>query len=229
MEIQAVKVQRLYLQVAQQLRDAIASGAFEVGERLPSERDLAARFSVSRPTIREAMIALEIAGFVDVRSGSGVYVQERNGSLVDLSETQGPGPFEILDARKVVEGETAALAALHSSVAQRKDLQSMVNDMAEENRRDDVTEQADEKFHRLIAQAAGNSALMAMVEWLWQLRNNSEISERFQQRVRREGIRPVVADHQAIIDAIAAGDADRARAAMENHLQRVKAQLLEAL
>ena len=72
--IQAIKVQRLYLQVAQQLQQLIASGEFEVGRRLPAERDLASQFGVSRPTIREAMIALEIAGLVEVRSGSGVYV-----------------------------------------------------------------------------------------------------------------------------------------------------------
>ncbi|MDX1736553.1 MAG: GntR family transcriptional regulator, partial [Halioglobus sp.] len=79
MEIQAVKVQRLYLQVAQQLQQHIDAGAFAVGQRLPSERDLANQFGVSRPTIREAMIALEIAGLVEVRSGSGVYVRARSG------------------------------------------------------------------------------------------------------------------------------------------------------
>lgn len=229
MDIQTVKVQRLYLQVAHQLRDLITSGAFDVGARLPSERDLAARFGVSRPTIREAMIALEIAGLVDVRSGSGVYVMERSETLIDLSESQGPGPFEILDARKIIEGETAALAAQHGNTAQFSALQTMIDEMAEENRRDDVTERADEKFHLLIAEAAGNSALAAMVAWLWRLRNDSEISEHFQRRVRREGIRPVVSDHQVIIDAIVARDPVGARAAMERHLQRVTDFLLETL
>ncbi|NND68603.1 MAG: FadR family transcriptional regulator, partial [Halioglobus sp.] len=105
MEIRAIKVQRLYLQVAEQLRALIDSGCFAVGERLPSERDLAQRFEVSRPTIREAMIALEIAGLVEVRSGSGVYVKARGGPT-SLAETADPGPFEILEARKLIEGET---------------------------------------------------------------------------------------------------------------------------
>lgn len=229
MEIQAVKVQRLYLQVAQQLNDLIAAGSFEVGQRLPSERDLAQRFEVSRPTIREAMIALEIAGLVEVRSGSGVYVREPGAPPTGLSDSQGPGPFEILDARNLVEGECCALAAERASEQQLRRLSDIVDDMAEENRREDVSEEADQKFHCLIAEASGNSALAGMVTWLWQLRNDSDISAHFQQRVRREGIRPVVEDHRAIIDALARRDGPAARQAMENHLQRVVDHLMEVL
>ena len=99
MQIQAIKVQRLYLQVAQQLQDLVSAGKFAVGTRLPAERDLAAQFGVSRPTIREAMIALEIAGLVEVRSGSGVYVQAVNVKPSKLNMGEAPGPFEILEAR----------------------------------------------------------------------------------------------------------------------------------
>jgi len=101
--IQAIKVQRLYLQVASQLQDLIDTGAFAPGTRLPSERDLAGQFGVSRPTIREAMIALEIAGLVDVRSGSGVYVSDPPASPTLLADSEYPGPFEILQARKLIE------------------------------------------------------------------------------------------------------------------------------
>ena len=73
MKVEAVKVRRLYLEVAGQIETLIRSGEIKPGERLPSERDLAASFEVSRPTIREAMIALEIAGLVEIRTGSGIY------------------------------------------------------------------------------------------------------------------------------------------------------------
>lgn len=229
MEIRAIKVQRLYLQVAQQLRELIARGTFAAGSRLPSERDLAGQFGVSRPTIREAMIALEIAGLVEVRSGSGVYVLEQGESPASVVGDEGPGPFEILEARKLIEGETCALAAERISDAQLESLQLLLDEMAEENRRETITEQADEKFHCLIAEAAGNSALSAAISWLWRLRNESEISTYFHQRMREEGDRPLLEDHQAILDALRRRDAAASRAAMTRHLQRVIEHLLEVM
>lgn len=228
MEIQAIKVQRLYLQIAEQLQKLIGAGTFRQGSRLPSERELASRFGVSRPSIREAMIVLEVAGLVEVRSGSGVYVLDPAGSPGKLADTQEPGPFEILEARKLIEGETCALAAQRISDAQLHQLQDLLDEMARENTKEAITEQADEKFHCLIAEAAGNSALTATITWLWQLRNESEISTHFHRRVREEGGRPILADHQDILDALCARDPEASRAAMTSHLQRVIEHLLEA-
>jgi GntR family transcriptional repressor for pyruvate dehydrogenase complex len=198
---------------------------FETGQRLPSERDLATQFGVSRPTIREAMIALEIAGQVEVRSGSGVYVLNAAARPGPLGND--PGPFEILEARRLIEGETCALAAQRISAGQLQQLQGLLDDMEHENQREDATEQADERFHRLIAEAAGNSALSATIGWLWQLRNESEISTHFHQRVREEGSRPIIADHRDILGALEKHDPHEARSAMDRHLQRVIDQLLE--
>src|SRR5690606_26985718 len=104
---------RLYRQIAEQIRLRIADASFPAGSRLPAERDLAHHFSVSRTSVREALIALEIAGFVEVRGGSGIYVSNPLPFLRPLFESAdaGPGPFELLHARWVVEGEVAALAA----------------------------------------------------------------------------------------------------------------------
>jgi GntR family transcriptional repressor for pyruvate dehydrogenase complex len=229
MQLQTIKVQRLYLQVAQRLQHLIAEEGFEPGSRLPSERDLAERFGVSRPTIREAIIALEIARQVEVRTGSGVYVLEAPGTPDPLSDTHGPGPFEILQARMLIEAETCALAASRITGAQLARLQELLEEMAEENRKEDITETADEKFHCLIAEAAGNSALTATVKWLWQLRNESGISSHFQGRVREKGKRPVLAEHEAILDALRTRDAQASRAAMCRHLQSVSEHLMEVM
>lgn len=229
MTIQAIKVQRLYVLVAQQLQDLILAGTFPADTRLPSERTLAAQFGVSRPTIREAMIAMELAGLVDIRSGSGVYVTKQVAQPEKIADTQGPGPFEILEARKLIEGETCALAAARISEAQLQRLQELLDDMRAENLQEAVTEQADEKFHCLIAEAAGNSALSATIAWLWRLRNESLISTYFHERVRKEGNRPIVADHQAIVDALRKRDPRASREAMARHLQRVTDHLLEIL
>lgn len=80
MPLQTVEPKRLYRQIAEQLRSLIAGGEFQAGSRLPAERDLARQLGVSRPSVREALIALEVEGWVEVRTGSGVYVLARNGA-----------------------------------------------------------------------------------------------------------------------------------------------------
>ncbi|MCX2973062.1 FadR family transcriptional regulator [Halieaceae bacterium IMCC8485] len=225
--IQAVKVRRLYLQVAEQLQQLIDNGSFSVGSRLPAERDLAGQFAVSRPTIREAMIALEIAGLVEVRSGSGVYVLDRATSA-QLPQTQAPGPFEILEARKLIESETCALAARHINAQQLTELKSLLSAMEGQEQSVEEAEVIDEQFHCTIAEASGNGALSVTVEWLWRLRNESEISTRFHQRIREEGSRPIVSDHQRIFAALESSDPAAASQAMSDHLQRVIDSLLDS-
>ncbi len=105
-----MKEPRLYQQVAEKLLELIETGNYTVGKRLPAERELASMFGVSRPTIREAVIALEIENFVEVRTGSGVYVLEKQRDNSGMSEKD-IGPFELTEARALFEGETAALAA----------------------------------------------------------------------------------------------------------------------
>ncbi len=224
--IQAVKVRRLYLQVAEQLQQLIDNGSFSVGSRLPAERELAGQFAVSRPTIREAMIALEIAGLVEVRSGSGVYVLGRANSA-QLPQSQAPGPFEILEARKIIESETCALAAQRINAQQLAELQTLVSQMEREKQSVEEAEAIDRQFHCFIADASGNGALSVTVEWLWKLRNESEISTRFHRRVRAEGSRPIVSDHQRIVSALESADPAAASKAMSDHLQRVIDSLLD--
>ncbi len=225
--IQAIKVQRLYLQVAEQLRRLISDGTFSAGSRLPAERELASQFGVSRPTIREAMIALEISGLVEVRSGSGVYVLEQGDKAAPLEDSEAPGPFEILEARRLIESEACALAAARIDAAQLEALQRSLETMRQDDLPVEQAEAADQRFHCLIAEASGNSALSATVAWLWRLRNESEISTRFHHRVRSEGSRPILEDHQRILQSLRDGDAGAARAAMAGHLQRVIDNLLE--
>ncbi|MEO9102099.1 MAG: GntR family transcriptional regulator, partial [Burkholderiaceae bacterium] len=111
MPIQIVEPQRLYRQIAAQLSALIANGEYDAGARLPAERDLAKQFGVSRPSIREALIALEVEGWVEVRTGSGVYVMQRlqpdEAAFGDMQWD----PLELIRARRVVESEVAALAA----------------------------------------------------------------------------------------------------------------------
>lgn len=167
MKIEAVKVQRLYLQVTNQLSEQIANGALTEGQRLPSERDLASRFGISRPTIREAMIAPEVAGLVEVRSGSGVYVQPRSQeSRPTLLQDNSPGPIEILEARLHFEAEAAAMAAERILPDELHQLQQLPRAMMRENVDNPGNEEADRAFHLLIAQASRNSAVQSTISWL---------------------------------------------------------------
>src|SRR5690606_34400365 len=110
MKLQAVSNRKLYLQIADQIREQISAGAVAPGKQLPSERELAASLGVSRPTLREALIALEVAGLVEVRVGVGAFVRGPQAQGEDLPE-QGHSPLEIMAVRRMIEPEAAALAA----------------------------------------------------------------------------------------------------------------------
>ncbi len=129
MPIQTIESQRLYRQIAEQLSALITSGEFAIGQRLPSERELAASLGVSRPSVREALIALEIAGRVEVRVGAGIYVAAPHPIAVSDPDTEGQGPFELLRARWVIEGEVAALAARLATPEDLLAIRSAVEEM----------------------------------------------------------------------------------------------------
>src|SRR4051812_33766107 len=131
MPIQTIGSDRLYRKIARQLSELIAAGEFKNGQRLPSERELAEQLGVSRPSVREALIALEIEGKVEVRVGSGVFVTEGKPHRLAIASTvpQGEGPFELLQARITVEGEVAALAAANPTEAEIADIEAAVDEL----------------------------------------------------------------------------------------------------
>ncbi len=229
MRIEAVKVRRLYLDVANQIERLIKDGEIAPGERLPSERDLAVSFEVSRPTIREAMIALEIAGLIEIRTGSGIYALSPSPEVGREIMDDVPGPFEVLEARLIIEAETASLAAARISKEQIKTLEEALAIMDTESSSEKEKEQADQLFHCTIAAATKNSALLSSVKWLWDLRNRSEISATFHQRVRDLGIHPSVEEHRRILTAIKNNDPVRAKSAMQAHISNAIDQDVSAL
>ncbi|WP_043319631.1 FadR/GntR family transcriptional regulator [Microbulbifer sp. HZ11] len=218
---------RLYQQVAEKLAAAIAAGDYPAGTRLPAERKLAERFEVSRPTVREAIIALELAGCVEVKGGSGVYVTDTEASAFSAGESD-IGAFEILQARMMFEGEAAGLAAREMTDEEVQQLESILEEMVAENATESSAEVADEKFHLHIAQCTHNDAVVSVCEHLWKLRNSSSVSARILEKVRQAGSKPRIEEHRRILEAIKSRDPDGARNAMRDHLQRVVQQLLDA-
>src|ERR1700682_6560915 len=98
MPLQAVDNRRLYRQIADQMAALIEKGEYGPAQRLPPERDLAKQLGVSRPSVREALIALEVEGYVEVRVGSGVYVLGPRPTARAEPLPAGSGPFELLHA-----------------------------------------------------------------------------------------------------------------------------------
>lgn len=218
-----IKTDRLYLKVAEQLNTLIDNGSIEPGQRLPSERDLAEQLGVSRPTIREAMIALELSGVIEIRTGSGIYVNPTPQKLAPELIDKGVGPFEILEIRYIVEAEACAFAATRISDEQIIELRRVLKEMEEEEKQPDASEKADQKFHSIIAQASQNSAIASVVEWLWNLRNESQLSTAFLQRIRQEGVHPSISEHSDILRALERRNPDMARAAMQKHIENATA------
>jgi DNA-binding FadR family transcriptional regulator len=215
---------RLYARIAAEIRQTL-EGRFAVGDRLPSERDLAQQYGVSRPTIREAIIALEVDGLVEVRTNSGVYVtalQPQGGAPTEADV----GPFELLEARRIFEAEICALAAKLIDEEQIARLRELVADMES----DDLlrAEAADREFHLEIARATQNSAMENTVSMLWDARERSRQYALLTEKARTAGVAPRVSEHRRIVKALASGNADAARDAMRDHLGRVIAHLLEA-
>jgi len=219
---------RLYERVARDLSGKIAAGQYVVGNRLPSERDLAQAYAVSRPTIREAIIALELDGLVEVRLGSGVYVTAslpRGGEAGEMDV----GPFELLEARRAIEGEACALAAVLMSDEQLEELQGLVAEMQAQNARDVVmSEDADRRFHMLIARSSRNSAMVAAVQMLWDARARSPQTQLLSAKAHAAGVTPRIDEHAEILAALRKRSPGLARRAMRDHLTRVLDSLLAA-
>jgi DNA-binding FadR family transcriptional regulator len=221
MPIQSVEPQRLYQQIAGQLRALIGSGEFAIGSRLPAERDLARQLGVSRPSVREALIALEVEGWVEVRTGSGVYVLDRAGRSrgTEVAATEW-GPLELIRARRVVEGEIAALAA---SQARRKHLDAMREAIAAMQRDADrgvAPLEGDRAFHSALVEACGNAVLIDTVQHFWDSRRGPLFERLGGYFETLTSWRAAIAEHEAIVDAIRAHDAPAARAAMHAHMDK---------
>ena len=225
MPIQPLEPKRLYRQIAEQLRALMESGEFAIGQRLPAERDLAVQLGVSRPSVREALIAMEVEGWVEVRGGSGVYVLQNKAPLkVDTASTYDDwGPLELIMARGLIEGEVAALAAQHASKVQTSHMADALNQMklALKEGKDPLV--GDELFHQAIAGACGNEVLRDTVSRYWQARRSPlylRLADYFE---RPASWRVVLAEHSAVLKAIKNRSPKAAREAMQSHMTKALA------
>lgn len=215
----ALEPRRLYRQVADQIRVLIETGELIVGERLPAERELAERFGVSRPTVREALIVLEVEGLIQIRMGSGVYIARKPaaGPAV-LPADDSDGPFEILQARCIVESAIAEEAARRSSPAGIARLDEILERMERSLNDPARALTADRAFHTAIAGIIGNGALHHFMGLLSDKRMSPYFEKLASYFEGPHTWKLALEEHRVIRDAIAAGDPAAAREAMRRHL-----------
>jgi GntR family transcriptional repressor for pyruvate dehydrogenase complex len=219
-QFKPVESRRLYQQIADQIRELITRGGFEAGTRLPPERDLAQQLGVSRPSLREALIALDVEGRVEVRSGSGVFVSDSRAEPAPRkTEAIGESPSQLMEARSVIEGEIAVLACARVTEEHlarlRKVLKGMEAEIGQRRARVDL----DREFHLTLAEMTGNSVLARLVGELFDERHSpisAKISSRFEStRTWKAALK----EHEAILRAIEERDPIAAQAAMRAHLK----------
>jgi DNA-binding FadR family transcriptional regulator len=224
MPLQAIEPQRLYRQIAEQLRGLMSTGEFGVGSRLPAERDLAIQLGVSRPSVREALIALEVEGTIEVRTGSGIYVKQaplqRAASAAGSEPLMEWGPLEVMSARLVVEAEVAALAAQHAGKGHIKAMRQALQDMRDQARAGQAPKDGDEAFHEAIAKACGNGVLLDVVQRFWQARGGRLFERLGAYFENPASWQSAIAEHEQVLLAIEAGDATAAKRAMQKHLRQ---------
>ena len=213
---------RLSDQVAQQLAAEIAAGRLGAGEKLPPESRLVEQFEVSRTVIREAVSRLKSLGLVDSRQGSGVYVTASPPYAplnFDSRHTESrEAVVQMAEVRRALEAEAAGLAAQRRSAADVKRLKQTVLalERAVKGGGDGVEE--DLQFHQAIAAAAHNPFLIGTLDYLAQFMRGAIGVTRANEARRADFAAQVREEHAAVVSAIEAGDAAKARAAASRHL-----------
>ena len=218
-----------YQKIADQLREFIFQGDFKPGARLPPERDLTQLLGVSRPSLREALIALEIEGGVEIRMGSGVYVRALTRGSENPAATLGESPSELMQARALIEGESIILACMHGKKSDYRYLQDCIDAMRASIADGLPPLEDDRKFHHRLARMSGNGALVRIITALFDERHNPISAHLSKHSENASTWDAAVIEHEAILRAVASKDVLGAQTSMREHLRRSESRWLQAL
>jgi len=226
MALRVVRRQGVHEGIVSQIRQLLTGGHFKPGDQLPSERELSEKLRVSRPSVREAIRALESLGLVEIRIGAGTYVASPAhtllSSLASVTLQQRDVLLDIFEARKTIEPEIAAFAARRAGAEEIERMEEILSEQARQIAAGDTGVEADTAFHALLAQAAKNKVFLklneAIVDSLYETRERSLTI----------GGRPArsLQGHREILGAIRARNASRARTAMLAHLRAIEENVL---
>ncbi len=209
---------RLYHQIADQLRELIRQGHYVIGSRLPPERELAIQLGVSRPSVREALIALEISGCVEVRMGAGIYVRGTGDADAETTAGLGESPLELMQARVVLEGGLMPQACARATPKGLAAVREALDDMRQAMLAGRPALDADRRFHLAIAALAGNSVVERLVGELFNGRYSPMSLQLSALADTHQNWEEALTEHERILHALEAHDPLAAQAAMRVHL-----------
>ncbi len=235
MPFSAIEPEKVSAAVRRQMEMLILQGVLRPGERLPSERDLALRLDVSRPTVREALADLESRGLIVIRPGGGAFIAEVlgnafSGPLIELFATQDVALFDYIEFRRDLEGVAAARAAERATKADRETISALFARMVQAHDRRNPADEAalDADFHMAIVEAAHNVVMLHMARSLYELLRRGVFYNRSLTYAEQDSRNKLLSQHRAIHDAVIAGDPDAARLAVEQHMDFIKIHLAAA-
>ena len=226
-----VKTKKVYMKIVEQVRDLIEEGRLKPGDKLPPEQVLAEKFGTSRPSVREALSALEILGITESRGGKGNFIKDTPRSpfyeqeVMELEKEE--SPFEMLEARKAVESEIAELAAKKATQEDIDAIAESLNKMKEAANNIPRIMELDGEFHMNIARAAHNNLLFSMMAYLSNL-----LKEKLWVNMKEKTWnlpsypQKYLKEHTEIFNAIKNKDSKNARKQVYHHLAGVKKDLL---
>lgn len=215
-----------YQKTAKSILGLLDSGIYPAGSRLPGERELSSSLGVSRGRIHEALIALEVQGFVELKGRSGALVVDR-GAISLNGLPRSVTPLELTEARALFEAESAALAAPIISDETISQLEDYISVMTGRASCKMTPDEADAAFHSAIARATNNNMIMFVMESMWKIRQeNSELRNAYQ-KICDDDIAMREREHKAILKALKRRNSNEARKAMRAHFTRIIKALLE--
>ncbi|MGA8021369.1 MAG: FadR/GntR family transcriptional regulator [Candidatus Acidiferrales bacterium] len=219
-----VRSSRLYEQIVQQIEDSILKGTLKSGDQLPSERELALKFGVSRTAVREAVKALHEKGLVEAYSGRGTFITNGTSEAVRQSINlmlridQTDGSENLAEVRQILEPEIAAIAATRIQVQQIALMREAFSVMNNALKDPDAYIEADLDFHLALAEAAENPLILSLLDSIVGLLREQRIKIFFEEGGPERG----QYHHARILAAIEKRDAEASRAAMRDHLEQVR-------
>lgn len=214
-------VERTYERVFTLIKEKIKNGEYKPLTRLPAERELAAQFDMSRTTIREALLALEAANLIEIRDRSGAYVMPHQNDDISLLQAikNIPGPHEVLQMRRLIEGEACFLVAMNAS---DKNIARIVEANTENANvpPDDTPEfhSATRAFHMSIANASENSLFPELLDYLWEQKSGKLWESWYSGTKSRKNRLTVIENNQEVTDSLVARRPQAARTAMQRHI-----------
>lgn len=226
---------KAYQIVVDQIKENFLSGEFKPGDKLPTERELASLFNVSRTSVREALRKLEIKGFIEIKQGSGIFIKALDFHIPNeeftspIRNAEKKLIYEMLELRRVLEVECAYLATQRATSEDLEQIRQSLEMMAHAKNDSALGLEADLRFHFNIVRASNNSIFLQLMENLSEHMKDTIRVTRKYRLADPDRIQDTIDEHKEIYLAIATGEADRAKQLMEKHISQIRKEISESL